>query len=42
LFTLARRLGFVAAADGDALEARDGELIRGLQRLLDVLARAEV
>jgi len=27
---------------GEALEARYGEFVRGLQRLLDVLARPEV
>jgi len=42
LFRLARRLGFVAPADGEALEARYGEFVRGLQRLVDVLARPEV
>jgi four helix bundle protein len=42
LLSLARRLGFVAAGDGDALEGRYVELIRGLQRLLDVLSRPEV
>jgi four helix bundle protein len=42
LVSVARRLGFVAAGDGDVLENRYGELIRGLQRLLDVLFRPEV
>jgi hypothetical protein len=42
LLSLARRLGFVAASDGEALESRYDELIRGLQRLLDVLSRPEV
>jgi hypothetical protein len=39
---LARRLGFLAASDGGALEGRYGELIRGLQRLLDALSRPGV
>jgi len=34
-------LELVAASAGDMLEGRYGELIRGLQRLLDVLARPE-
>lgn len=42
LLGLARRLGLLAASDRDPLEGRYGELIRGLQRLLDVLARPEV
>ena len=42
LLSLARRLELVAASDGEALESRYGELIRGLQRLLDVLSRPEV
>ncbi len=42
LFGVARRLGFLDATAGEDLERRYGELIRGLQRLLDALARPEV
>ena len=41
LLSLARRLGFVASGEGEALESRYGDVIRELQRLLDVLSRPE-
>ena len=39
LLNLARRFEFVAASEAEALEGGYSELIRGLQRLIDVLAR---